>query len=186
MRQPPIIDPHNQPETNAERRLGVVPQREANRTVDRLGRYQERGGVIIVDRNGRVVGDGIRRLIIPGDLTVLGDAATFGAIGTPSYTLQAAAGATATASIAGDDTSGVITLTPGGAGLALGSQIQLDFAVNRGSTSYSVHLQRSDTVAGDLDLRVVGKTSARFRVYAMIAPTGGSVYSIGYSIRKYD
>jgi len=78
MRQPPIIDPHNQPETTAERRLGVIPQREANRAVDRLGRYQERGGVMITDGD-RVLGELIRKLAITGagvTVTVLGDQVT--------------------------------------------------------------------------------------------------------------
>jgi len=78
MRQPPMIDPHNQPETNAERRLGVIPQREANRTVDRLARYQERGGVMITDGD-RVLGELIRKIAVTGagvTVTILGDQVT--------------------------------------------------------------------------------------------------------------
>lgn len=78
MRQPPIIDPHNQPDTTAERRLGVIPNRETNRTVDRLGRYQERGGVMITDGD-RVLGELIRKIAVTGagvTVTILGDQVT--------------------------------------------------------------------------------------------------------------
>ena len=74
-----ILDPFNQPNNAAERRLGVTPQRDQNRAQERAQRYQENKGLAIVDDEGRVIGDGVRKLAITGagaTVDVLGDVAT--------------------------------------------------------------------------------------------------------------
>lgn len=74
-----ILDPFNQPNNSAERRLGVTPQRDQNRAQERAQRYQENKGLAIVDDEGRVIGDGVRKLAITGagaTVDVLGDVAT--------------------------------------------------------------------------------------------------------------
>lgn len=129
------------------------------------------------------VGDVV--LCIPlGSKPVVIDVIRRSAAATPGYTIQAAAGTTATASVTGDDTSGLVTLTPGGAGIASGSQIQIDFAVARPSATYNVILQRRDTTTGIVDERVTGLTTARFRIYTPAALTSGTSYSWDYMVRQ--
>lgn len=96
------------------------------------------------------------------------------------------AGTTATTSLShGDDTSGLILLTPNGAGIAAGTVVQLDFAVARPSaTGYTVMLTRLDLIAGTADFRFTGQTAARFRIYTPIVLTAGSQYAIGYHVRQ--
>jgi len=123
MRQPPIIDPHNQPETTAERRLGVIPQREANRAVDRLGRYQERGGVMITDGD-RVLGELIRKIAVTGagvTVTILGDQVTLdisaggggGAPTTATYITQTADAGLSAEQALSSLTTGLVKVTTG-------------------------------------------------------------------------
>lgn len=101
------------------------------------------------------------------------------------YTLLGNAGDTATASIVGDDHSGTLTVTPNGSGISSGTFVQLDFAATRPSTAYAVKMQRADLVAGDVDVRVTGKTTTRFRLYAPSALTSGQTYVWDYQIAKY-
>lgn len=79
MRHDRILDPHNQPNTTAERRLGVTPQRDQNRAQERAQRYQENKGLAIVDDAGRLIGELIRELAVIGSgatVTVQGNRVT--------------------------------------------------------------------------------------------------------------
>lgn len=79
MRQDRMLDPHNQPNTAAERRLGVTPQREQNRAQERAQRYQENKGLAVVDDEGRLIGELIRELAVIGSgatVTVQGNRVT--------------------------------------------------------------------------------------------------------------
>ena len=103
----------------------------------------------------------------------------------PTPSVLTAAGTTASTSLNhGDDTSGLILLTPNGTGIATGTVVQLDFAVARPSTDYTVMLTRLDLIAGNPDFRFTGQTTTRFRIYSAIALTAGSQYAIGYHVRQ--
>lgn len=103
----------------------------------------------------------------------------------PTPSVLTAAGTTAATSLNhGDDTSGLILLTPNGTGIATGTVVQLDFAVARPSTDYTVMLTRLDLIAGNPDFRFTGQTTTRFRIYSAIALTAGSQYAIGYHVRQ--
>lgn len=129
------------------------------------------------------VGDVV--LCIPlGGKPVVIDVIRRAAAATPGYTIQVAAGTTATASVVGDDASGLVTLTPGGAGIASGSQIQIDFATAKSSSTYNVILQRRDTTTGSVDERVTGLTAARFRIFTPAALTAAVAYSWDYMVRQ--
>ncbi len=117
-----ILDPHNQPNTAAERRLGVTPQREQNRAQERAQRYQENKGLAIVDDEGRVIGDGVRKFAITGagaTVDVLGDVATVdvsaggggGAPTTATYITQTANGSLSNEQALSSLTTGLVKVT---------------------------------------------------------------------------
>jgi hypothetical protein len=102
-----------------------------------------------------------------------------------TYTVLSNAGNTATGSIAGDDTSGLVSVTANGTGIAAGTVIEVDFATARPSTNYAVALTRTDLNSGSLDARATGRTVNRFRIQVMSALSAGNTYSWFYQVRQY-
>lgn len=103
--------------------------------------------------------------------------------GTPTAVAQTNAGTTATASITeGNDRNGVVRVTPGGAGIASGTQVQITFAVARADASYTVHVNRTDVGAGTFDFRPTGRTTTRWNLWVATALTSGTAYDIFYTV----
>jgi len=106
---------------------------------------------------------------------------------TPTIAALAAAGNTATASVAGNDTCGVITVTPSGTGITTGDIFDLTFAATRPSTSYTLVLTPSSSAARTLGL-VVGRSSratTKVTVATATALTSGSTYTWDYRIDQF-
>ena len=160
------------------------------------------GGLITVQRPGAATADTqqyvslTRFLLAVGDEVlcvrlngqpVVVDAIRRSVAATPTIAALTAAGSTATASVAGDDTNGSITVNPAGAGIATGSIVDLTFAVAKPSTSYSLHLTPASGAARTLGL-VVGRSAratTKVTISTAVALTSGSSYVWDYSIRMY-
>lgn len=105
----------------------------------------------------------------------------------PTYTLLAAAGATATAAIAGTDVAGLIEVVPGGAGITTGSFVQINFGASYPGSSYSVVITPASSSARALG-GVVGPTSRSttdFDLATATALTSGSTYQWFYQVIYY-
>jgi hypothetical protein len=136
-----------------------------------------------VSRSLLYVGDVV--LCIPiGGKPVVVDVIRRAAFASATYTVLGNAGTGATASIAGDDTSGTITVVTG-TSTASGTFVEIDFAAPRPNTSYSVELTRGDLVAGSIDVRHTGKTVNRFRLYSPAALNASTTYVWDYHVRQY-
>jgi hypothetical protein len=103
--------------------------------------------------------------------------------GVPTITALTAAGTTAAASLVeGNDRNGLVQLTPGGAGIAAGSQLRISFANARADSSFSVHYQRTDLTAGSVDARPTGRSTAKVDLWTLAALTSGQTYNFYYVI----
>lgn len=104
--------------------------------------------------------------------------------GTPSVTAQAGAGSTAVVSVDGNDTTGVITITPGGAGIAAGNLVILTFATARPNTSYTVVTTPSSTAARALTTPLArsARNTGSVTLANATALTSGSTYTWDYLI----
>lgn len=106
--------------------------------------------------------------------------------GTPTATPLAAAGATAAASIqsSGNDTHGTIRVQPSGAGIAAGDIVDMNFAVARPNTSYTLLLTPASSAARALGMVVgrSGRTTAKVTIATATALTSGSTYDWDYLI----
>jgi hypothetical protein len=89
---------------------------------------------------------------------------------TPAIAAGLLAGDAATVSISGNDTCGIISITPGGAGIGTGTLATITFAAARPDTNYAVLLQPNSSAALTLPLRVTGRTTTTFDVASASAP----------------
>lgn len=126
--------------------------------------------------------------VMLGKQPVIVDRIGRAAAAVPTFTVQAAAGATASAaSSTGNDSSGFIQLVPGGAGLATGIQLRMSFAVARPSTSFRVHLQAASSAArARPDVGPTGRATDKWDLTTDTILTGGSTYQWFYNIEQYS
>jgi hypothetical protein len=99
----------------------------------------------------------------------------------PTAAVQAAAGTSATATIAGRDTAGVITLTAGSASTATGNQVVVTF-----NKAYPVApvvvLESGNAALAALHPYVAATTTTSFTVGLGSAPATGTAYAISYVV----
>jgi len=134
-------------------------------------------GVLMTDGSGTITDS---NPLLRGQLDTTGS--------TPTITALSAAGSTAAiASVAGNDICGFFQLTPGGAGIGIGSIVTIDFAVDRPDTSYTVvlvpHSDAARIVGG-----VVGPTNRSIGsvdIATRTALTSGSAYQWAFLIVGY-
>lgn len=191
---PRLIDPHKGHERKARQAFGVRSPREQD---DDIRLAIEQAGNVSATVRPRITGshqDGTASRGIVAALMRLGlvldetddDPETAwvpAGTGTPTAVAQTNAGTTATASITeGNDRNGVVRVTPGGAGIASGTQVQITFAVAHADAQYTVHLTRTDVGAGTFDFRATGRTTTRWNLWAATALTSGTPYDIFYTV----
>lgn len=108
---------------------------------------------------------------------------------TPGVAASANAGTTASVSITGNDTCGLISLTPGGAGIGGGNQLTVTFAAARPDTNYVVMLQAADDGAAGLSSPLVRPASLSTTAWSLnrasVALVSGTVYSWLYWVVEY-
>lgn len=128
--------------------------------------------------------------LVPADFPTLNDAILNNAVETsgtaPTIAATANAGSTASVSIAGNDTCGRITLTPGGVGIAAGNQLTVTFAAARPDTNYEVFLQPFNDGAAGLSAPVARPASLSTTTWALnratTALTSGTTYIWSYLV----
>jgi hypothetical protein len=112
----------------------------------------------------------------------------FGTMFGTTWTAAAAAGTTAsTASSDGGDGCGFIQLVPNGAGIAIGTIVDIAFATNRPDAQYIVQITPHSSASRSLG-GVVGPTSrgvGGFSLDTRTALTAGSTYQWGYTVFGY-
>lgn len=104
----------------------------------------------------------------------------------PTWTVLAAgAGTTGTGSVSGNDMCGVITVTPGGTGIGVGSSfITLSFATNMADTNYEVFFSAVSSTAAALTTmpRASTRTTGGFNVSNPSALVAGTAYQWAYLV----
>lgn len=106
---------------------------------------------------------------------------------TPTYTLAAAAGNTATALIVGDDRHGVLQITPGGTGITTGSLITITFAHAFATANLAFVMTPASSAARSLGM-VLGtstKTTTTILIATSVALTSGSTYQWNYQNEEH-
>lgn len=99
----------------------------------------------------------------------------------PTVAAQAAAGTSATATVAGKDTAGAITLTAGSASTAIGNQVVVTF--NKAFAVAPVVVLAPTTAAlAALHPYVAAATTTTFTVGLGTAPTAATAYVINYAV----
>ena len=127
----------------------------------------------------------------PGSLATTTDLTTgkhiLSSSSTPSFSVNANAGDTATRSIAGTDVAGIIQIIPGGAGITTGVQATLTFANAYPGSSYAVVLWPASAAARSFgtDFGPTSRGSTSFDLTAGTALTSGSTYQWFYLIVYY-
>lgn len=106
---------------------------------------------------------------------------------TPTYTLLAPAGTTATASITGNDVAGMIEVVPGGTGITTGSFVQINFGAAYPGSSFSISVTPASSAARALGGVVgpTGRNATDFDLATNTALTSGSTYQWFYQIIYY-
>jgi hypothetical protein len=176
--------------------FGAVDARAVQRNLDATVAFGNRRPVPIV--SGRWDdGSAQRRLLevlvdlgLIQDETEKGDLSETGGYGAvPGITALAAAGTTASVSIAGTDTSGQINLTPGGASIAAGAIVTVTFAVERATSEYDVFVSLVSNAARSLPTGIgpVSRGTTSFNLDTRTTLTSGSVYQFSYLVveREY-
>lgn len=110
------------------------------------------------------------------------------AAATPSLALGAAAGATATGLITGSDRSGLLQITPSGAGIAAGSLATITFARALGSANLAFVMTPASSAARSLGM-VLGtstKTATSVLIATSVALTAGSNYQWNYIAEEHQ
>jgi hypothetical protein len=105
----------------------------------------------------------------------------------PTIAALTAAGSTATASVVGNDTCGVITVSPSGAGITTGNIFTLTFAATRPSTSYTLLLTPSSSDARTLGMTLgrASRATTSVTVATATALTSGNTYTWDYRIDQF-
>lgn len=185
-----IVDPSRRADERESRRLGVPTRRDLDRAQQKAERHQEDKGVE-VQGSDAVVSRLARKLRFRYGVNVamVGDVAEVSLIAatTPTYTLLAAAGATATAAITGNDDTMQVQIVPSGAGIAAGSVITITFGAARASSNYAVLVSPNSSAARTLG-GVVGGTSrgtGGFDLATATALTSGSTYQWSVRVVNY-
>lgn len=132
------------------------------------------------------VGDVV--LCIPlGGKPVIIDVIRRAAASTPTGVLNAGAGSTATKTITGRDDEFELTISSAGTGQAIGSLIDITFAVARPSALYNVRLGPKNSAARGLGGVVGQSTTATTHVVIATntALVAGSSYTWGVMVRQY-
>lgn len=106
----------------------------------------------------------------------------------PTIAKFAALGATATFSVAGTDSVGVVTLTPNGTGIAAGAQVQLTFNSARADANYVVHLHAGNDAgaARMADWYPTALATGTWDLASRNTLTAGTTYQIAYEIVGYE
>lgn len=175
--------------------FGATTARDVQRNLDESVAFRDRRPVPIV--SGRWDdGSAQRRLLevlvdlgIVQDETEKGDLSETGGFGAvPTVTKLTAAGTTTTVAITGTDTSGEITIVPGGTGIAAGSIVTVTFAVERATNSYNVHPSLNSQAARSLATNIgpTGRTTTGFDIDTRTALTSGSTYIFGFLISEWE
>jgi hypothetical protein len=175
--------------------LGAVTAFDAMLDAQSVLQFRDRRPVPVV--SGRFdTGDAQKRLLdvlsnlgIIQDDTEQGDLPDtdgYGAI--PTVTAAAGIGNTGTVTIEGTDTSGEITIVPGGSGIAVGSQFTFTFANPRASAKYNWHLSFNSNASRSLatPLGPTSRATTGFTVDSRTALTSGSTYLYGYHITEFE
>lgn len=184
-----IIDPSRQADERITRRLGVPTRREMTRAQQLAERHQEAKGVEIQNADTIAIRAAAKMRFAGGvNVQMVGDVAqvSLASVTAPSYTLLAAAGATATAALTGNDDTMQVQIVPGGAGIAAGSVITITFGAARAVSTYAVLVSPNSSAARTLG-GVVGCTSrgtGGFDLATATALTSGSTYQ--FSVRIVD
>jgi len=112
---------------------------------------------------------------IPTELELPAQIRSIGA--TPSVSALAAAGSSATVSITGTDTAGMVQLVPGGSGIASGSVLTITFSSPRANGNYFVGLTPNSNAARAVtNIGPASRSSVSFSLTVGAALTSGSTY----------
>ena len=176
-RNPPaLVDPVDVVRSAADRQLGIASRQSLEQRIAALERLLA----------GLKRGDAAPAVAL-STLATLTDLESATPTGPATIAVQAAAGATATATINGNDETGLITIVPGGAGIAAGTLAVVSFAVTRRSTNFSILLQENSSAARTMGA-LVGPTSRSVTGWQLrtdSALTSGSTYQWFYVVKDY-
>lgn len=116
---------------------------------------------------------GIEVSLLGGHVVPTGDA--------PAAAVQAGAGTGATATVAGRDTAGIITLTSGSGSVASGNQVVVTFA-KPFAVAPVVMTNAANAAAATGVQRYASTTTTSFTVGFGVAPATGTAYAISYVV----
>ncbi|MDQ5953368.1 MAG: hypothetical protein QG647_102, partial [Patescibacteria group bacterium] len=122
----------------------------------------------------------VKDLTLTSNLTIGGHIITAG--NTPTITPQAAAGQGATATIEGNDTSGVITIVAG-SDATIGDVIDTTFAQQFGAIP-KVTLTPVGPDSAKIQAYISSPSAGSFKVGSVLAPTAGTTYTFNYQIMQ--
>jgi len=156
---------------------GIVVQTVASQSSGYVFQAQNSSGTLLagIDYQGNLT---VKSATITGTLTVNGHIVTANTSGTTSATVQTAAGSTATCTLSGDDTSGLITIASTGTGQATGNQCTIGFSSSYGANSHPVVTSTASNGIGVGAYLTPG--TANFKLNFTTAPTAGQTYTFDY------
>lgn len=176
-RNPPaLVDPVDVVRSAADRQLGIEPRQSLEHRIAALERLVA----------GLARGE-LTPAVAVSAASVLADLESASPTGPATIAAQAAAGSTATATVNGNDETGLITIVPGGAGIGTGTLAIISFAITHRSTNFSILLQANSAAARTAG-SAVGPTSRSVTGWQLRADTAlssGSTYQFFYFVRDY-
>jgi fibronectin-binding autotransporter adhesin len=131
----------------------------------------------------------VTNLVITAALTVDGHVITGNSSGTTTAAIATPLGSTGTCSLTptnfagGNDTSGTITLTPGGTGIALGTQCTVSFANTYGSYPHVV-VSPADSGSQARGVYAAATSDTTFTIGFASAGSSGVTYTYNYFIAQ--